>query len=148
MSMAKKSLGYHNGPPSEDPTHIHTKNDAKAEFARRLQKAMTERGWNQSELARAVSKHTGQPFGRFNVSQYIRGNTLPRPDHLKPLAHVLGVAPHELLPTRGVPRTEAPTPPLDVSDAGNDMAWLRINQRVPWPVAVEIMKLIKGHAND
>lgn len=34
-------------------------------------------------------------------------------------------------------------PPLDIRDAGNGKAWLRVNMAVDWPVALDVMKLLK-----
>lgn len=139
-----RSLSYHNPEPEETVSDAAPKEAVKAEFAKRLQAAMVEKGWNQAELARAAAKFTNSgDFGRYSVSCYIRGTTLPRPEHLSALAKALGVAPRDLLPTRGVPSAEKNTPPLDLKDMGDGNVWLRVNQAVTWEVAMQIMQLLK-----
>lgn len=142
------------------PRHFHNqispevtllpKERARVEFSRNLYDAMVAKGWSQSELARNASKFLpeGEELGRDSISVYIRGKALPRGAALKALADSLGVEASDLLPPQAAPSSLAlHAPPIDVQDAGNDEAWLRINQRVPWTVAVEIMKLLKGSKN-
>jgi hypothetical protein len=46
----------------------------RREFARRLQKAIVEKGWNQSEMARQSALHMpDKTFGRDLISGYLRG---------------------------------------------------------------------------
>jgi transcriptional regulator with XRE-family HTH domain len=121
----------------------------KIEFARRLQAAMVEKGWNQSELARQAAKFTGDgKFPRDNVSSYCRGLSLPGPNHLHALSQALRKTPTDLVPSRGVPTIEDRLPPLDVRDVGDGMAWLKINQSVPWSTALKIMEMLKGEGGD
>ena len=140
--MVKKQ--FHNKPPLGDmPAHA-PKDAVKAEFARRLQAAMVRKGWNQSELARRAAENTTDGhFGRDNISLYIRGIVMPGPVHLHALSKALSLKPDELLPSRGAPSADDRVPPLDIRDAGNGKAWLRVNMAVEWPVAVEVMKLLK-----
>lgn len=117
----------------------------KAELAKRLQQAIVEKGWNQSELARRAAIHMPDKiFGRDNVSNYIRGASLPGPGHLKALARALGKDPLDLLPTRGMPSVEDKVPAFDMRDVGGGQVWLRVNQAVSWDVATQIMGLLKG----
>ena len=135
---------YYNRPPTGDLPANAPRDAVKAEFARRLQAAMVKKGWNQSELARNAAGYTSDnTFGRDNVSLYIRGQVLPGPVHLAALSRALGMKPDELLPTRGAPSADERVPPLDVRDAGNGRAWLRVNMAVEWSVALEVMKLLK-----
>jgi transcriptional regulator with XRE-family HTH domain len=122
------------------------KEAVKAEFARRLQQAFTAKGWTQSELARQAENKLpkGHEFGRYNVSTYVRGKSLPGPVHLKALCDALGLKPEDLLPSRGVRQAGSDVPALDVRDMADGNVWLRINQAVPWPTALKIMELLKG----
>lgn len=140
-----RSLTYHNQEPTGVMSADMPKSAIKKEFARRLQQAMTEKGWNQSELADNAKKYIEDGvFGRYSVSCYVRGHTLPRPKHLHAMAKALGKKPGELLPTRGVPSADKTDPPLDLKDIGEGQVWLRVNQSCTWPVALEVMKLLKG----
>ena len=117
----------------------------KIEFARRLQAAITAKGWRQSDLARHALQQLpkGRAFGRDSVSLYIRGRSLPGPLHLDAMAKALGVKPEDLMPTRGVPSAGENNPALNMQDLGDGHVWLRVNQAVPWDAALEIMNLIK-----
>lgn len=121
---------------------------ALAEFSRNLYNALAKSGWSQSELARNANLFLPEghkTLGRDSISLYINGKTLPRPTILKALAEALKMRPDELMPQKVAPSVlTASNPPLDVKDAGNDTAWLRINQRVPWATALEIMQILKG----
>lgn len=119
----------------------------RREFAKRLQNAMADVGLNQSELARkAASYMPDGAFGRDLISHYVRGIAMPRDSiRLGALAKALGVEPSELIPRRHFPSVETKNaPPLDVQDVGAGKAWLRVNQRVDWNVALEILQLLKG----
>lgn len=126
--------------PSGAPTDA-----VKMEFARRLQRAMVEKGWNQSELARRAAKFAPEErFIRDNVSKYMRGKVLPGPVHLNALCRALGKKPEGLLPTRGMSGAAPDTNPFSLSDAGDGKAWLRINQAVTWEQAMAIQKILKS----
>ncbi len=141
--MSARGLAYHNTDPARELAADIPKSQVKAEFARRLQRAMIELGLNQSELAKRASKFMeDKEIGRYSISCYITGKTIPRPDHLNAIAQALNVKPKDLLPTRGVPSTGEALTPLDVKDMGNGKAHIRVNQTVDWQVALEIMKLL------
>ena len=144
--MKKRSLDYHNAPSSGEPLAADASpKDVKKEFARRIQKAMTDKGWNQAELARMASKYTvdKKEVGRFSISNYVRGHSIPRPDQLIALAQALGVKPGDLLPTRGVPGVDPPPPPSDLKDLGHGRVWLRVNQETSWDTALKILSMLK-----
>lgn len=137
---------YINPPPADVPMGAPT-DVVHVEFASRLQRAITAKGWNQSDLARRAQEHMpdGQKMGRDNVSGYIRGTTLPGPIKLKAMADALGVAPEELLPQRGVPNAgNKALPAFDMRAIGDGNVWLRINQAVPQAVGLKIMQLLLG----
>jgi transcriptional regulator with XRE-family HTH domain len=136
---------FHNQTTSE--VALLPKERARLEFSRNLYNAMAAKGWNQAELARRVQQHLGKDskISRDSISIYINGKVIPRAAVLEALAHVLGVKTTDLLPPQAAPSSVMmQAPPLDVQDAGNDEAFLRVNQRVPWGVAIEVMKLLKG----
>jgi transcriptional regulator with XRE-family HTH domain len=121
---------------------------AKAEFARRLQAALVNLGWNQSELARRMAPHLPRnSIARDNISKYIRGKVLPSPHVLEAMCKVLDKKPSELLPSRAAPSVRPDRSPLHITDLGGGQAWLEINQAVPWPIALDIINRLKG-AND
>lgn len=117
----------------------------RAEFARRLQRAMIDKNWSQSELARRAARFTSdKEFPRDNVSKYIRGKVLPGPNHLEALSRALDIRPTDLLPTRGVPRAGMDNPPLDIRSTGDGNVWLRVNLSVSMATAVKVMQIIEA----
>lgn len=137
--MAK--MAYHNDEPEGVPPNA-PKDAVRAEFGRRLYQRMVAAGINQSELARrAAAQIPGGTFGRDNVSNYVRGRVMPGPLHLRALSRALGCEDSDLLPA-AAPRVEQDAPPLELKDAGGGKAWLRVNQAVPWPVAVEVARIL------
>lgn len=121
----------------------------KAEFGRVLQKRMADKGWNQSELARAAAKFMpNKKFERDNVSHYIRGFTLPGVVRLRALAKALGCETTDLLPVRSTEHIDAKSPPLDIRDLGDGTSWLRVNQAVPNKIAYRVMKLLVGEGDE
>jgi transcriptional regulator with XRE-family HTH domain len=121
--------------------------EVRREFARRLQTAMYERGWNGSELARQAAKHT--PDGRFGkdlISRYRKGEALPYPASLNALCKALGKGPNDLIPIEAYQNLEEMLPDADIKTAGEGMAWLRISKKVPMDLALKIMALINKGA--
>lgn len=117
---------------------------ASREFSRRIQSILIDRGWNQSELARRSAKFMPDgSFGRDNISKYVKGPTLPTPLHLNAMAKALGVEPELLLPGRLLATDMEADAPLQLKQEGN-MAWLRVNQRVPMEVALKVAALLGG----
>lgn len=119
------------------------------DFARRLQGAMIDKGWNQSDLARQAAKHMpNKNFGRDNVSKYLKGSSMPNPLRLAALSKALGAEPEALMPSvRG--RLDAAMDagtPFEMRAEGRNTAWVRVNQRVPLDVAMKIMNLLGSGA--
>lgn len=147
--MAPRRPSFHNEPPAGTISSQAPADAARTEFARRLQKALNEKGWNQAELARRVhQKMPNAKTGRDSISKYIRGMVLPSPRALDAMASVLGKKPDELMPTRGVPSAGAENPPFEMRDIGDNMYWLKINQGVDRKIALQIMQLLSGIEND
>ena len=139
--MARRT--HHSSPTnlSEDAP----KDAVLVDFGRRLQRAMIEKGWNQSELARRATGHMANgEVTRDAISKYINGVTLPGPDRLQAIAKALHMQPADILPTRGITAGAEKSPALDVRDVGEGNVWLRVNQQVEWARALEIMKILKG----
>lgn len=139
-----RKLGNHNPPAadrgdSNDPADI-----VKRDFGIRLEALYTEKGWNQSELARHAEKHlpAGKRFNRDNISNYVKGRHLPQPLHLKAICKALGVAPNDLLPPGSTPSADDRAPPLRIEEVGGDVAFLRINKRVPMEKAMRIFAIM------
>lgn len=153
--MTERRASYVNRAPSEYVATDTSKEVAKAEFARRLNRLMNKKGWNQSVLAREAAKLSppGISMTRDKVSNYIRGKNIPNPAHLTVLCAALGCEPEDLVPSRGVPEAgenirPSELPVLEVTMATENTAWLRINQVVPWSVAMQVMQLLKVSGGD
>jgi transcriptional regulator with XRE-family HTH domain len=138
--MAEMARGSITGAPPEA---------IRRDFAKRLQDALNDRGWTQSELARRMAPLLKESrIGRDNISKYVRGKVLPLPPALEAMAKVLGVESTDLLPSRATRAVSDELSSLDVRDIGGGRAWLQINQAVDWPIAVRIMGLLKGGKDD
>jgi transcriptional regulator with XRE-family HTH domain len=136
--MAREDRGVSGAPPAA----------IRLEFARRLQNAMNDKGWTQAELARRMAPLLRESrIGRDNISKYVRGKVLPLPPALEAMAKVLGVEARDLLPSRGTQATAEEHAPLDVRDIGENRVWLRVNQAVDWPIALQILGLLRGKGN-
>lgn len=136
----------HNPEPTGESMKNAPRDQVKIEFARRLSAMLSEKGWNQTDLARAASDYlpAGKEMGRDNVSNYVRGKVIPSPTSLGAIAKALGCKPKDLLPERAARSAESIAPPLSVTDGGEDgTVWLRVNQRVPWSVAIKIIQALK-----
>ena len=120
----------------------------KAEFSKQLKKAIADRGWNQSELSRQASKHLPKPMTRDTISKYIRGATLPRPEHSRAIALALKIGPGDLLTSFLVDSQAAPSHVLEMSEVPGEpgVVWLRLNKPVPFKQALEIMRILEGVA--
>lgn len=123
-------------------------------LSQRLQALMSEKGLSVTDVAKRMEQEMkGERFNPVNLSHYKAGRSLPRPRYLSALSRVLGVAPQDLLPAREVvePLPEAPVPPSDqrppsfrVEDLADGLAWLQINQRLPWNVVLRVLDALKN----
>lgn len=100
---------------------------------------MMDKGWNQSDLARACG------LGRDSISTYIRGQTFPEPKNLRKLADALGTTTHELLPNSALSAIESETPALEIRQAHGhaDRVFIRINQLVTLEQAAKIFEILR-----
>ncbi|MBO4228001.1 helix-turn-helix domain-containing protein [Bradyrhizobium neotropicale] len=135
---------YINPPPSaDDATAAASITTAKREFAKRLQHLMTEKGWNQSDMARAAAKFMpDKKFNRDNVSLYVRAQQLPGPVRLRAMCRALGVEESALIPPGAVATVDEGAPPLALRPIDASTVWLQINQAVPQDVAMKIIALL------
>lgn len=132
---------YVNRTPGAPPTKGTPRDAVKIDFAKRLQRAMVKKGWNQSELARRSSGYLkGGEIGRDLISHYIRGVAIPQPEKLQALCKALGVEPVDLLPT--APTVDNKSPPFDMRQLEDGNVWLRINQAVSMDQALRIGKIL------
>jgi transcriptional regulator with XRE-family HTH domain len=115
----------------------------KAEFAKRLQRHLDDRGWNQSDLARAASAYLpkGQEFRRDNISVYLKKLALPRPKQLQAIAKALRVEAEDLIP--GIEHDGGLPYSMRNSDTPGK-AWLHVDMKVPMRVALQVLSLLDG----
>jgi len=120
-------------------------------FGRRLQQLLDQRGWNYSDLARAVWGKTTTKSGyevaknRDRISVYVAGKAVPDPRNLKKIADTLGVEVAELAPDRiGDAMIEQANPTYSITkvQGESDKVFLRVNKLVPEQVAAKIMFLL------
>ena len=111
---------------------------SKEQFGRVLYRKMLEKGWNQSELARAAD------LPRDSVSKYIRGVTTPSQQSLQALADALGTTAEELLPNHVEMGLTQDTLSMEIrtSPGAPNAAWLRVNQLVSIDTALKVAALL------
>lgn len=135
-----RNAKHHLPPASVDTADMTPRGLTKQEFGRRLQALQLDKGWNQSELARACG------LGRDAISTYIRGISYPEPKNLRKLAEALGVTTEQLLPNAAIRALDPDTAPmLEIKQAANhpDKVWLRVNRTVTFEQASQIIQLLK-----
>lgn len=119
---------------------------AKQEFGRRVFKLMIAKGWNQSDLARAVygKGPDGYALGRDSISTYIRGRSFPEPVNLTKLAKALGVTEDQLLPNAAESAIDNEIPAFELRAAAGhpDRAWVRLNRMMSFTTAAKIAELL------
>lgn len=114
---------------------------SKQEFGRRLAQHLLDRGWNQSDLARAAG------LGRDAISTYVRGRSFPEPRSLKAIADALSVDPVELLPNElsAAMRADA-APMLEIKQAAGhpDHVYIRVSRMVTLDQAAKIFEILRS----
>jgi DNA-binding Xre family transcriptional regulator len=112
------------------------------QFSRRLQAKLSERGWNQSELARRMAPQLPHSrIGRDNISKWVRGKVLPLPHHLAVLCRVLECEPRDLLPP--VPRRDGKDESGLRYEARSDgTALLHVHGIYPSKIASKVVALL------
>jgi transcriptional regulator with XRE-family HTH domain len=142
-------------PASSKPSKERTLPIDKDAFAERLWSAIKRSGLTYKETARRAQEHlpAGARISDVSVWSYAKGRSLPRRmTHVEALGKVLGIDTRELLGSEersnlreGAEVSETTVlPEVHVEDLGGGQALVRINQQVSWPVALEILRLVKG----
>lgn len=136
----------HNDLPEAEQLRQVKKQATRAEFGRRLSRAMVLKGLSQAELSKKATAKApgGMRIGPDSISHYINGRYMPSPAHLKVLAEVLQIDPVELLPAGDLPEAGESLPPISVQDLGNGTAWVKVNQAVEWTKAVKVLSILRG----
>ncbi len=127
-------------------------------FAERLWSAIKRSGLTYKETARRAQEHlpSGARISDVSVWSYAKGRSLPRRmTHVEALSKVLGLETDDLIaPVPRIARhadsadADSAYPEIHVEDLGDGNAFLRLAQPVPWAVAVEVLRLIKGERDD
>lgn len=145
---ARRGIAHYNVQQSPLAPNEITSENVKAEFGRRLQAAMIEKGWNQSELARrandyiphpAKGQKRGKQIGRDSISHYMRGKMMPLPAYLEVLAKALDKKPDELLPS--VPMALSSSP-FEMKGMPDGRVYLRISRTIRQEAAMKIMVIL------
>lgn len=154
-------------------TRVSPREESKAAFASRLCSLMDERGLTAAETVRRMREHLpeGESISHGSLSHYRRGRAIPRLRHLDALSMVLGIDKSELIAAAYTPagRTNAPqrtrrqerearmdaaagdivsivptqaAQRIVIEDHG-DEAYLKIDQRMSWDVALKILDALK-----
>jgi len=125
----------------------HDSQAARQEFARRLQKAMINKGMNQTQLAKALQLRVPEErVERDTISRYIRALSFPSAAKQLALAQVLGTTVYDLVPSaaRKV-AVEEPRdlPRINLKDVGDGNVWINVSQAVPMEKALKILEILK-----
>ena len=114
------------------------------QFASRLHRLRTEKGWSQSDLAREVWGELETRAGRKvaknrdRISTYEMGKSWPDPHNLMKIAGALGVSPEELAPDITAATVDRQNPEIAlVAVAGH-----HVNKLVSMNIATLIMQLL------
>jgi len=145
--MAGKPRGprYTSAPSADTEAALYDPEQAKKEFARRLQDARTNLGMSQREIADAMSKLTRKSISQDAISRYENGQNFPRPHTLAALAKVLGIPKEALMPESAIQAINSEPPALNMRTAiGHpDRVFLQINQTMPLSIAARILAIIE-----
>ena len=121
------------------------KSAVRAEFAKRLKKALYDKGWIQSDPARHASKFMkGNRPERDNISSYMNERSLPNAQRFHAMAQALGVKPTDPLPDRGTRIDNNVGADTALKDMGDGRTWIHVNQETTWAKAIEVMRILKG----
>ena len=119
------------------------------EFAQRLYAVLVDKGWKQSQLARACFGTVKTPAGhtvakgRDRISAYINGKSLPDPVNLQKMATALGVDVAELAPDLHYATATREEPEFYIHKIpGEDKAHIKLERSVPLQLAYEIYGLL------
>lgn len=120
----------------------HTRQQAKVDFGRRLQRATAKKAWRQIDLAR----HSG--IGKDSISNYIKGKSVPTRESIERLAASLGVSPHDLWPNYSGEVAILNIQKLERDPSNVDFAFIHINTRVRYTTGLKLMKILDDEISD
>jgi len=113
----------------------------RREFSRRLRLALSEKGWNQSELARRASKFMADgKLGKDLISRYVKGETLPNPPSLNAICKALDKQPNDLVSPRD---RGLSLPDFEMRATREGRTFLRVNKECSLATAIEIVQLLQ-----
>jgi len=128
------------GPAIEDVSM--DRNTIKQDFAQRLYKEITNKGWTQAQLAR----YSG--LNRDAISTYIRARSLPTALSLSKIAKTLGCSPKDLLPSHYEVVVENPkkerSARLEITEIEGEEGYmhLRCNLKLEKDLAIKVFMLL------
>lgn len=120
-----------------------------------LRRLMEEQGLSVTDVAKRMERElpAGERFNAVNLSHYRAGRSLPRPRYLNALSRAFGVSADDLMPPEAaldvrddveVAAAEQQAPAFRIEDLSDGLAWIQINQRLPWPLVLRILEAMKG----
>lgn len=135
-----KDIASRSAPADSSSIDLSVRRNRNEEFGKRLYKALLDKSWNQSDLARAAG------VGRDSISQYVRGKTVPTPQNLKKIAQCLNVSEADLYPHYELAGFAADEPAHEFKAVPGDAEhlWVRVNMKLPKAKALEIFAIING----
>lgn len=140
-------------PPVVDDLHIPPPRPEYVEFGQTVLRALLMKGWNQSDLAKAMWGTTVDSRGykvarnRDRITHYVKGRAYPEPENLAKLVHHLGLRMEDVAvskPVRGAVRTQHTAHNLQVTmlAAEPGKALLYMQKVLPTDLAMAICKMI------
>lgn len=126
-------------------TGSRVREQAKQTLARKIHRAILEKGWTPAELARRAN------LSRDNISTYMRASSLPSGESLAKLAKALGMESDDLLPNRPdatYSDPDSPTLEITATPSNPGKAWLRVNQLISMSTATKIAELLQNESSN
>jgi transcriptional regulator with XRE-family HTH domain len=114
--------------------------DQRENFGRALQRARAECGFSQRQLATALQ------VSQASVSQWLTGQSAPRPDRIAELEHILRLTPGTLARHLGYPVRESDSPKLVMTVAEAAEADPRLGEREQRILAAVYRELVRQRA--
>lgn len=120
-------------------------------LSRTLDRWRREKGWSQSDLARAVFGTTPNPkngnpiaAGRDNVSKWLSGASFPEPENLTKLSEITGIPETKLVAPVAAPAPGQPSVQLVQVRSHPGVAHLILDLTVSRARGLEMMGLLAG----
>jgi transcriptional regulator with XRE-family HTH domain len=126
--MAKRATTEANVPIS--------KATAKAIFKKQIYEYILERGWNNSDMARASG------LSRDDIHRYVKGISFPSETKLRALAKTMKMEPEELLPNFVPSLPSSELSPASLVTRPDGVTWLTVNKSVSPQVGTAVMNLL------